>query len=406
MKKRKILFHINSIGKGGAEKVVSVLSRYFAEDGYDVVIVTLWRAGEEYVLSDKVKRVNLGDLTENARGGRLVLAIRRFTDLRRIIRKEKPDIVLSFCMKANFRSAYSMFGMKTPLMISVRSDPKVHYTPYKRDTGRMERKAAGCVFQTEDARAFFGKRLQEKSRIIWNPVDEKYLNIPTPKECTPKECTPKECTPKECVAQESVVQRDTQKEQGAQREKRRRIVTVGRISGEKNQLMLLKAFAGLKDRFPDTCVQIYGEEIDHKVKQELAAYSRENHMEERVMFMGPSNTLEKELPGAELFVLPSNYEGMSNALMEAMVMGLPVIATDCPCGGCAMMIADRISGLLVPVGDENALMEAMGRLLSDRDLAMSMGKKAGEIAEKVSPLKVYEEWKAYVEELINGRDRG
>ena len=61
MKKKKILFHINSLGKGGAERVVSVLSRYFAQDGYEVVIVTLWRAGEEYALSGAVKRIDLGD---------------------------------------------------------------------------------------------------------------------------------------------------------------------------------------------------------------------------------------------------------------------------------------------------------------------------------------------------------
>lgn len=130
MKKKKILFHINSLGKGGAERVVSVLSRYFAQDGYEVVIVTLWRAGEEYALSGAVKRIDLGELSEGRRGGRRLLALRRFTDLRRVIRKERPDLVISFCVKANFRSAYAMLGMKIPLLVSVRNDPKIDYAPH------------------------------------------------------------------------------------------------------------------------------------------------------------------------------------------------------------------------------------------------------------------------------------
>ena len=68
--------------------------------------------------------------------------------------------------------------------------------------------------------------------------------------------------------------------------------------------------------------------------------------------MGQCGSLERELADAALFVLPSDYEGMPNALIEAMVLGLAVIATDCPCGGAAMLIEGGISGLLVPVGDE------------------------------------------------------
>lgn len=379
MKNRKILFHINSLGKGGAERVLTVLAGYFAQDGYRVSIVTLWRAENEYEVPAGVKRVNLGD--EKVSGGRLALAVRRFTGLRGLIKKENPDIVISFCMKANFRSVFSMLGMRIPLLVSVRSDPQIDYAPHKFLTKWMERKAAGCVFQTKDAQAFFGERLRKKSRIIWNPIDEKYL--PENRESAKGALT------------------------GGRADRQERgggagdicIITVGRITFEKNQLMLLKAFDRIKDKFPSARVRVYGEGIGGDAWKEMDAYIRQNGIAHRVEFMGPSSSLEKEIVDAALFVLPSNYEGMSNALMEAMVMGLPVIATDCPCGGCATLIKEGISGFLVPTGDDVALAEAMERVLSDKKLAEKLSENAGRLSEKVKPLKIYEEWRSYAEEL-------
>ena len=131
MKRKKILFHINSMGKGGAERVVSVLSGCFAEDGYEVTIVTLWQAGEEYELAGAVKRINLEDLWQGRHMGRFEIALKRLLDLRRIIKEEKPDLVISFCNKANFRCAYAMYGMTIPLLVSVRNDPRVDYLPHR-----------------------------------------------------------------------------------------------------------------------------------------------------------------------------------------------------------------------------------------------------------------------------------
>lgn len=389
MKNRKILFHINSLGKGGAERVLTVLARYFAQDGYEVGIATLWRAENEYEVPAGVKRVNLGD--EKASGGRLALAVRRFTGLRELIKKENPDIVISFCMKANFRSVFSMLGMRIPLLVSVRSDPQIDYAPHKLLTKWMERKASGCVFQTKDAQAFFGERLRKKSRIIWNPIDEKYL--PDNRESVYSQEKDGENV-RGVPAGGSAGRQE--KDGGAEDIC---IITVGRITFEKNQLMLLKAFDRIKDKFSSARVRIYGEGIGGDAWKEMDAYIRQKEIVHRVEFMGPSSSLEKEIGNAALFVLPSNYEGMSNALMEAMVMGLPVIATDCPCGGCATLIEEGVSGFLVPTGDDEALAEAMERVLSDETLARKLAENAGRLAEKVKPLKIYEEWRSYAEEL-------
>lgn len=368
MKKGKILFHINSMGKGGAERVVSVLSEYFAKDGYEVAVATLWYAEEEYTLSEKVRRVHAGLSAKEEEKGRLYKAVRRLTKFRQVIKKEKPDLVISFCNKANFRSAYCMAGMKTPLLVSVRNDPQKDYAPYKRATKHMEKKAAGCVFQTPDAKAFFSPMLQEKSRIIFNPLSEKYRNT------------------------------DSRKEKKEARENR--IVTVGRIAKQKNQMLLLKAFARICGKYPDMQVHIYGEDAKEGMKEKMEQFIADKGLEKRVCFKGQSSRLEKEINRAALFVLPSDYEGMPNALIEAMAMGLPVISTDCPCGGSRLLIEDGVSGLLVPVGEEEKLAQAMDVLLSNTEKAEEMGKKAREIVNKVSPEKVCHEWKDYVEQLM------
>lgn len=368
MKKKKVLFHINSLGKGGAERVVSVLAKCFAGDGHEVTIVTLWRAQEEYELEKQIKRINIEDLWQGKRMGRLQKAVRRLWDLRRSIQAEKPDIVISFCNKANFRSAYAMMGMKIPLLTSVRNDPKKDYLPYPSSVRRMERKAAGCVFQTPDARTCFSEEFQKKSRVIWNPVDEKYLNVSANSEKSGR--------------------------------RNRDIVAVGRFSAQKNHMLLLKAYNRIRGKFPETTLKFFGEESEQGTKEALLAYVKEQGMEACVQFMGPSDQLEKDIRNAGLFVLSSDYEGMPNVLIEAMVMGLPVISTDCPCGGPAQLIKDGFSGCLVPAGDEEKLASAMEKLLKDEILAKRLGKNATGLAEKVSPQKVYEEWKEYVNELL------
>ena len=113
--------------------------------------------------------------------------------------------------------------------------------------------------------------------------------------------------------------------------------------------------------------------------------------------MGLSKNVPEDIKAAKLFVLPSDYEGMPNALMEAMALRLPCIATACPCGGAEMLIENGVNGLLIPVGDESQLTEKLGLLLGDARLRAEMGSKAGVRAESFRPERIFEDWKRYVE---------
>ena len=369
----KILFHLNSLGHGGAERVVSILSGELVSQGHEVVIATEWYSDKEYALDPKVKRINVG-LREDDPSLRPIKVIRRYTNVRKCIRKELPHVVISFCNKANFRCSVGMLGIKIPLIVSVRNDPNTDYAPYRLSTRLMERRANGCVFQTAQALAYFDKALGERSVIIPNPLSEQY-----------------------CRETAFHYQAESFKDDLP-------VISIGRIAPQKNQKLLIEAFCQVAKEFPQACLNIYGNYEDEAYLNELKGMISEYDLEQKVNLCGVSTHVIDELKKSYMFVLSSDYEGMPNALMEAMSLGLPCISTDCPCGGPHMLLKemqpDSESGVLVPVGDVNALSDAMLSLLKDRAYAQELGNAARFIKEKADPANICRQWIDYIEEVV------
>ena len=106
---------------------------------------------------------------------------------------------------------------------------------------------------------------------------------------------------------------------------------------------------------------------------------------------------------AGIFVLSSDTEGSPNALIEALCLGLPVISTDCPCGGPADLINDGINGLLIPVGDVDKMQDNLQKLINDCQMRKSMSEAAICTRDIYNPKKVCNEWKKLFEGLVNKR---
>lgn len=177
---------------------------------------------------------------------------------------------------------------------------------------------------------------------------------------------------------------------------------MGRVAREKNQAMMIEAFDKVQEIYPDYELKIYGMDIEDGTKPKLEALIQEKELEKKVHFMGASSQLEKEVRDAAMFLLTSDFEGMPNALMEAMAMGLPCIATDCPCGGARALLEEREAGILVPVGDEKRLAEAMLFILENQKEAERMAERAMYIGEAASPENIYCQWKEYLEKISKG----
>ncbi|MCR5576403.1 MAG: glycosyltransferase family 4 protein [Oscillospiraceae bacterium] len=359
-----LLFYINSLHRGGAQRVMVQLAGRFAAAGRRVILLTSYREADEYPVPDGVERLSIED--EQRRQDALRRNLSRIRALRELCRKERPAALIAFMAEPNFRAVLAARGLQVPVIVSVRNDPDREYA------GKLFRfvgkhvlpEADFCVFQTERARAWFPEKLRKKSAVIMNQVDESFFDRPACSE--PRD-----------------------------------IVAVGRLTAQKDHALLIRAYAALGP-VGDRLV-IYGE---GEKRAELEALVRELSLKGRVLLPGLSADIPRDIEGAKLFVLPSDYEGMPNALLEAMALGLACISTDCPCGGPAELIENDKNGLLVPVGDEAALTAAMARLLGDEAERASLGRTAREGAEAFRPEAVFRQWETCVQAVIDGKEHG
>lgn len=364
---RKIVFHLNCLEQGGAERVVTNLANRFVREDYQVIIATEWYGENEFQIDERIRRVHVGLKTGDEKKHRLVQFLLRVKYLRDFLKKEKPDILIPFARKALYRGLMAAYFMKIPVLISVRTDPAGHYEERsdKIQIPLLFPRVDGCVFQTEGARDFFAPRLQDNSRIILNPIHEKYIGVPMPERRT------------------------------------KTVVQSGRLVDFKNQPMLIRAFVKVHEKHPDYDLKIYGGDSFDGTKEILEGLIEEFQAQEYIHLMGASDTLEKDLADAALFAFTSDWEGLPNALMEAMALGLPIVATDCPCGGPRTIMTNEVNGLLIPIKDEQALVDGMNRLIEDPELAKRLGAEARKIADKANGDAVYEQWRDYIEELID-----
>lgn len=362
---RRIVFHLNCLERGGAERVVANLSEQFALHDYEVYIATEWQGEEEYEINSRITRVHVGLTKKQEQDGRVHKFIDRIVNLRKFIKEVKPDIVIAFARKANYRALTATIGMKIPVVISVRTNPigRYDFLSDKIQIPILFRRAAGCVFQTTEQKAFFPEYIQKKSKIILNPINNKFIGNLIPDE----------------------------------REKA--VVHSGRLIDIKNQSMLIKAFEKVHQKHSDYILKIFGPDSFDGTKEKLENLIEEYHAHDYVRLMGVSDCLEKDMINGAVAAFSSDYEGMPNAMLEAMALGLPVVATDCPAGGPRMVIIPEQNGLLVPVNDEAAMAAAINRLIEDREFAESLGRNAAEIGKTVGADVIFEQWKNYIEEI-------
>lgn len=359
---KKILFYINLITYGGAERVLVNLANEFSKRDYQVILVTSYYNDkkEAYEIDKNIKRISLQNSKENKLF--IIKNIILTYKLRKICKQENIDVVISFMAEPNFRAIISTTFLGTKNVISIRNDPNMEYPNflYKILAKILYPFASGCVFQTEEAKKWFDKSVQIKSEIILNHVDKKFYQV---------------------------------KFEGVRKD----IVTVGRLEKQKNQKLLIEAFGKIAIDFPDENLIIYG---DGSEKESLEKLTKSLCIENRVIFKGFYNDIQEEIKGARVFVLSSDYEGLPNAVMEAMSLGLPVISTDCPCGGPKLLISNNENGILVNVGDLEEMVIALYKILSNRELAESLEENAKIKSFEFESVIIFNKWEQYIKNII------
>lgn len=355
---KKVDIITRAMTSGGAERVIAQLANYFVTQQIQCRIITTDDNEVMYPLNEKVKVVPIGKKSDN----KIIDRVVRYSALRKVVLSDRPDVVLTMPEDTGIYVILALLGTKIPVYVSERNNPWV--MPDVKIT-RFLRKiaypfATGVIFQTEMAKSFFSKRIQKKGIVLPNPVDAS--RIPAPYE--------------------------------GEREKR--FVAVGRLEPQKNFPLLIRAFAEFNKEIQGYKLTIYGE---GREREKLENLIKDLGMQNNIELPGRDKDVLNKINNAAAFILPSDYEGMPNALIEAMCMGMSVISTDCPSGGPRELIQSGINGLLVAVDSDSQLLEAMLEVVNP--------KTCERFRENLKPFynimtsrHVFEEWKIF---LLDGR---
>ena len=340
---------------GGAERVLSTIANCLSERGHDVTFFCDHKSEGEYRLNPDVALVYLGDETDSF----IVRNFKRTHVIRETIKAKNIQVLLSFLEAPSFRAAFAVRGTEAAHVLSVRNDPSREYPGIARILARtLFSKSDAIVFQTSDAMASFSDVKTRRRAVIANPVPDSCFFTSDPG-------------------------------------RSHKVVTLGRLSAQKNQAMLIDAFAEVAPDIECATLEIYGV---GELENELLGRIERQGLSDRAFLMGRTDKPGNVLKGAGVFVLSSDFEGMPNALMEAMAAGLPVISTDCSIGGPKELIRNGESGFLVPVGGTHALAAALKALLSDDETRSRVGKRAQKEMDGFRTGSIVDKWEAILEE--------
>ena len=358
----KLLVMTHNMKGGGCERVIARLLMRFCAEGDACTLVTECAGDSFYALPKNLTRVSL--LSAETMRARDVW--KAYTRLRRLVRQIRPDAVLAMPEKVNVWTVLFLLFTGVPVVVSERNDPARH--PESR-LKRILRTlvypfAVGFIFQTELAAAYFPAAIQRRGVVLDNPLDTNSMPAPNT---------------------------------GA-REKT--VLGAGRLNPQKNFPLLIRAFARFAAAHPDWRLILYGEGGE---REALTALCQSLLCQSAWSLPGQTDALYEALGTAGMFVLSSDFEGMPNALIEAMAMGAPCVSTDCRAGGPASLVEDGENGLLVPAGDEAALAAAMARIADEPALTRALSKNAVNIRVRLDEAAVCGKWRSYLEQVAARR---
>lgn len=347
---KKVLFVNHCLSSGGSERAMTIVANYFAEHDVDVEMILLNDEPKEYTVSANVK---IKECYCPVEGNKLVWQFKRIATIRKAIKEYDPDIIVTFIVETNARVLLASRGLHKYVVQSERNDPSKMKKKIDKIALKTILKCADyTVFQTSRARNYYPKKIKERSVIIPNALRP---DIP--------------------MADRNNVAK--------------KIVAVGRLATQKNFKLLIDSFYKFNESVEGYQLVIYGE---GPLRGELERQISELRLEGKVILAGYVSDVNERMKDATMYVSSSDYEGISNAMLEAMAMGIPSICTDCPVGGAAQVIDDGINGVLIPVGDMQRLAEEMIKIAVDKEYACNLSQNAIDVRLRYSVDEIGKMW--------------
>lgn len=362
----RFAFIANGLGYGGAEKMLSFVAAELHMRGHNVTIFNLNHHTDIYQrVPDGVKIINADFSCKNKK----LLYIKRLLFCVRSAKEYKPDIIISFLLFPNLFGVLTGKILGIPSIVSERGDPYVenaNNNVLEQIIFKIICQADGAVFQTDGAAKFYPVSLQSRSVVIPNPVS-----------------IDKQFTPIDYFKRDNI------------------LISLCRLENYQKRLdVLIDSFEIFHHKHPDYVLYIYGSGPDKEI---IETQIKEKGLGEFIFLKGVSHNSFEELSRARIFAISSDYEGISNSLLEAMAVGMPVVSTDHSPGGARYLISDGENGLLVPVRDSIKFANALGRFASDESFAYECGQKASKVLDRFSPSKIVDMWENYLLSKLDNR---
>lgn len=340
VRKKEIIVFADGLGNCGVQRVLSELTVSWANSGHKVTVAYMKENEDrsDFKWSDQVRLIGV---PVHFHGGLRYLLLG--LSYVRILRRRKDAVAVSLSVATNFAIGAAAPFIKNRIVISDRNDPT------ERPKGKIKqffrnlafKQADALILQTEDVREYYKKKIHHDGVVIPNPINRE---LPEP----------------------------------FKGERRKVIVTASRLNKQKNLKLLIDAFSLINKEYPDYTLEIFGRGEE---EEPLKKYVCESGMEKCVIFKGFSTDIYSDIIDAGMYICSSDYEGISNSLLEALGLGIPTISTDCPVGGSRLLIQNNENGILVPIRDVDALYQGMKKLIENPEMAQRLSEKAVEVRE-------------------------
>lgn len=353
----RVLLVVGGLDCGGAQRIMAGMANHWAARGWQVQLAT-WTGpdvADFYELLPSIERTWLEvRITGQSSFAVLRASIGRVLKLRRLLKDSKPDAVISFIDVSNIYTIIAAMGLSVHVVVSERTNPSINATvsrPWRFLRRIVYSWASQVVAQTQDAARWIETRCRASVVVIPNAL---------------------RTLPARNFRREPL------------------IVAVGRLSAEKGLDVLLRAFAQVREEFPEWNVRIIG---DGPERSALEALCLSLNLSDSVHFLGQVQDVEDWLARAGLMIHSSRREGFPNAVLEAMGMGAAVVCADCPSGP-SELIQDGVNGRLVPVGDVDALARVMAELMRRPEAREQLGCEAVRVRQQYDPYAIMAKWES------------
>lgn len=394
---KKVIMVMPVMKGGGAERVAALLLNEFHKNGYDCRFIITSMSSKDIINCDLNPQINVTSIKDIPGKTRLIQKIRdkglrifsslickvfeglnfsvpatlaylsfiseysgEIKALRKVFYENPDSTVISFLQPSIPMTLLALRGLNNKVIVSERGNPerliKKRYG-YK-FIDKYYRRADAVVFQTQDAKKIYPPAIAEKGTVIFNPIKD---NLPLP--------------------------------YTGEREKN--ITTFCRISRQKNLSVLVDAFAQFNKDVKGYRLKIIGEPQNSDDEASLAdalSLAESFGVTEYIDLIPFDANVHDMIIRDEIYANSSDYEGMSNAMLEAMAIGMPVVCTDCPIGGARAVIKNGENGFLTEVGNSEEMYEAFKRIVENKALSDKLSKNAAKIREELSLENTAKKW--------------